>query len=67
MLISLFLFTFLSCGLAQEFFDEKLVLKSLKDGKVASTLTFTTVLRNASPRDPKHLHEDDVCAQDYSP
>ena len=61
MLISFFLLALISRGLAEEFFDEKIVLKPLKDGKVASTLTFTTVLKNASPRSPQKLHQDDDC------
>ncbi|KAJ2918728.1 hypothetical protein MD484_g1679, partial [Candolleomyces efflorescens] len=42
-----------------EYFDEKLVIKPLKDGKVAATLTFTTLLQNGTPRDPALLHTQD--------
>ncbi|KAF6749392.1 GPI transamidase component GPI16 [Ephemerocybe angulata] len=42
-----------------EYFDEKLTVTPLKDGKVASTLAFTTLLKNASPRNPERLHDDD--------
>jgi hypothetical protein len=36
-------------------------VRPLKDGKVASTLAFTTILKNASPRSPQKLHQDDDC------
>ncbi|KAJ2923279.1 hypothetical protein H1R20_g13816, partial [Candolleomyces eurysporus] len=42
-----------------EYFNEKLSIKPLKDGKIASTLTFTTVLKNGTPRDPELLHTED--------
>ncbi|RXW15811.1 hypothetical protein EST38_g10042 [Candolleomyces aberdarensis] len=42
-----------------EYFNERLSIKPLKDGKIASTLTFTTVLKNGTPRDPGLLHTED--------
>ncbi|KAF8340802.1 GPI transamidase component PIG-T [Amanita rubescens] len=42
-----------------EQFDEELVLKPLRDGKVAATFTFSTLLKGASPRDPSTLDLDD--------
>ncbi len=44
-----------------EQFDEELVLKPLRDGKVAATFTFSTLLKGASPRDPSTLDLDDEC------
>jgi len=53
---------FLSCrAQLSEYFDETLRVTPLKDGKVASTFTFKTVLSGASPRDPERLGEQDVC------
>ena len=46
---------------ATEQFDERLTLRTLQDGKVASTFTFTTLLKGASPRDPKTLGASDEC------
>ena len=48
-------------GSATERFDERLTLRTLQDGKVASKFTFTTLLKGASPRDPKTLDASDEC------
>ncbi|TFK22012.1 Gpi16 subunit GPI transamidase component [Coprinopsis marcescibilis] len=42
-----------------EYFNEKLTLTPLRDGKVASTFSFSTLLKGGSPRDPSQLGEDD--------
>jgi phosphatidylinositol glycan class T len=47
---------------AREQFDERLAIKSLRDGKVASTFSFKTVLQGITPRNPRTLGADDVCA-----
>ncbi|KAG6876909.1 hypothetical protein C0993_012144 [Termitomyces sp. T159_Od127] len=53
-------------GISQrEQFDEQLTLKSLRDGKVASKFSFTTILKGTSPRDPRSLGTDDV-SQHYT-
>ncbi|KAF9559722.1 Gpi16 subunit, GPI transamidase component [Agrocybe pediades] len=44
----------------QEVFDEKLSLRTLQDGKVESTFTFTTLLKGTLPRDPRTLDEEDL-------
>ncbi|KAF8148249.1 GPI transamidase component PIG-T [Crassisporium funariophilum] len=46
-------------GSYTERFDEKLTIKSLQDGKVASIFTFTTLLEGATPRNPRALGSDD--------
>ena len=48
-------------GSATERFDEHLILRTLQDGRVASKFTFTTLLKGASPRDPKTLDASDEC------
>ena len=48
-------------GSATERFDEHLILRTLQDGKVTSKFTFTTLLKGASPRDPKTLDASDEC------
>ncbi|KAG6811243.1 hypothetical protein H0H92_008413 [Tricholoma furcatifolium] len=42
-----------------EEFGEELTVKSLRDGKVASKFSFTTVLKGVSPRNPRNLGTDD--------
>ncbi|KAK2464580.1 hypothetical protein APHAL10511_003369 [Amanita phalloides] len=42
-----------------EQFDEELLIKPLRDGRVATTFAFTTLLEGASPRDPHTLDLDD--------
>jgi len=44
-----------------ERFDESLTINTLQDGKVASKFTFRTLLKGASPRNPKSLDEEDDC------
>ncbi|KAG6872379.1 hypothetical protein C0995_010193 [Termitomyces sp. Mi166 len=48
-----------------ERFYEQLTIKSLRDGKVASKFSFTTILKGVSPRDPRNLGTDDV-SQHYT-
>ena len=48
-------------GSATEQFDERLTLRTLQDGRIASKFTFTTLLKGASPRDPKTLDASDEC------
>ena len=42
-----------------EQFEEELSLHPLRDGKLAARFSFTTLLKNASPRDPQQLAIDD--------
>lgn len=46
---------------ASEHFNEDLLIRPLRDGKVASTFSFTTVLEGATPRNPQSLGGDDTC------
>lgn len=47
----------------KEAFAENVSLRTLPDGRVATTFTFTTVLNDATPRDPRTLaSDDDECA-----
>uniref|UniRef100_A0A8H7XKW9 Gpi16 subunit, GPI transamidase component n=1 Tax=Psilocybe cubensis TaxID=181762 RepID=A0A8H7XKW9_PSICU len=48
-----------SHGSSFEIFNESLSLKTLQDGKVASKFTFTTLLKDAAPRDPSTLDSQD--------
>ena len=43
----------------REQFDEDLILRPLRDGKLSTTFRFTTLLRGSSPRDPQTLNSDD--------
>ncbi|KAG7097205.1 hypothetical protein E1B28_004576 [Marasmius oreades] len=43
----------------EEEYTEYLSIRSLRDGKVASSFSFKTLLRDASPRDPRQLSFDD--------
>lgn len=52
-------------GSSVEVFDEQLSINSLQDGKVASKFTFKTLLKNASPRDPRTLDEQDECKHNF--
>jgi phosphatidylinositol glycan class T len=45
-----------------EQFDEELIVRPLRDGRVASRFSFTTLLKGAEPRDPQRLGSDDDCA-----
>ncbi|KAF8621302.1 hypothetical protein AX15_007900 [Amanita polypyramis BW_CC] len=53
------LISFVAGNSRSEQFDEELVIKSLKDGRVAATFAFTTLLKGASPRDHHTLDSDD--------
>lgn len=53
--------TLLTLGSATEQFDELLTIRTLQDGRVASKFTFTTLLKDALPRDPGTLHASDDC------
>jgi phosphatidylinositol glycan class T len=58
-----FLF-FLGCGSAyghEEYFNEKLKISSLQDGRVSTTFSFETVLKGVPPRDPRLLNAPDSC------
>lgn len=46
---------------AKESFNENLLIRPLRDGKVASTFSFTTLLEGASPRNPQSLGGEDIC------
>lgn len=46
---------------AREEFHEDLVIRPLSDGRVASKFTFTTLLRDATPRNPEALALEDDC------
>jgi hypothetical protein len=43
----------------EESFDEDLMLRPLRDGRVLSRFAFTTLLHSAEPRDPSTLEEED--------
>lgn len=45
----------------REEFHEDLVLRPLPDGRVSSKFTFTTLLRDATPRNPELLAGEDDC------
>ncbi|KAF9448798.1 Gpi16 subunit, GPI transamidase component [Macrolepiota fuliginosa MF-IS2] len=47
-------------GLTTEIFDENLKINHLQDGRVSTTFTFETVLKGASPRDPRTLNTQDA-------
>ena len=55
------LISFVAANSSHEQFDEELVIKPLRDGRVAATFAFTTLLKGASPRDPHTLDLDDKC------
>lgn len=42
-----------------EHFEEDLVIRPLKDGRIGARFSFTTTLENASPRNPESLSRDD--------
>ena len=52
-------------GFGTERFDEHLTLRTLQDGKVASKFTFTTLLKGASPRNPRILDTSDECVSHF--
>ncbi|KAE9400530.1 Gpi16 subunit, GPI transamidase component [Gymnopus androsaceus JB14] len=49
-----------------EEFQEQLSFKSLRDGRVASTFSFKTLLKDATPRDPQTLALDNDDSQHYT-
>ena len=53
-------FTLCSASRFHETFEEELVIRPLKDGKVASKFSFTTLLQDASPRNPETLGFEDT-------
>jgi GPI-anchor transamidase subunit T len=48
-------------GIESEHFEEDLVLRPLKDGRISALFSFTTTLENTSPRNPECLDRDDEC------
>ncbi|KAI0330521.1 Gpi16 subunit GPI transamidase component [Cubamyces sp. BRFM 1775] len=48
-----------------EVFEEDLTLRPLRDGKLEARFSFTTLLKGATPRDPRSLERDDE-AQHYT-
>ena len=44
---------------ANEQFDEDLTIRPLRDGKLSARFSFSTTLKDATPRDPQQLSEDD--------
>ena len=44
-----------------EHFEEDLVIRPLKDGRISARFSFTTTLENVSPRNPESLGRDDDC------
>ena len=48
-------------GTESEHFEEDLVIRPLKDGRVGARFSFTTTLENTSPRNPESLGGDDDC------
>ncbi len=51
----------LSYGLNAESFDENLKIIPLQDGRISTTFSFETLLKGASPRDPRTLTTHDIC------
>ena len=52
-------------GIESEHFEEDLVIRPLKDGRVAARFSFTTTLENTSPRNPESLGGDDDCTSTH--
>lgn len=48
-------------GDPRERFEEDLVIRPLKDGRIGARFSFTTTLRDTSPRNPESLGGDDDC------
>jgi GPI-anchor transamidase subunit T len=44
-----------------ELFQESLIIRPLRDGKVASQFSFTTLVKDATPRNPETLGLEDDC------
>ena len=55
-----------ACNSEEEQLDEELIITPIRDGKVAAAFTFTTVLKDASLRDPVTLDSDDECNANIS-
>jgi phosphatidylinositol glycan class T len=49
---------------SREQFDESLTIRPLRDGKVASTFSFKTLLKD-TPRNPESLDGEDDCTWSY--
>ncbi|KAJ6579120.1 Gpi16 subunit GPI transamidase component [Mycena vulgaris] len=45
--------------LSLETFDEQLTVRALRDGKIVSTFSFSTVLEGATPKNPRNLTTED--------
>ena len=48
-------------GTESEHFEEDLVIRPLKDGRISARFSFTTTLGDTSPRNPESLGGDDEC------
>jgi len=48
-------------GTESEHFEEDLVIRPLKDGRIGARFSFTTTLEDTSPRNPESLSGDDEC------
>ena len=44
-----------------EQFHESLIIRPLRDGRVASQLSFSTLIKDAAPRNPETLGLEDDC------
>jgi phosphatidylinositol glycan class T len=45
----------------EEQFQEDLIIRPLRDGRVVSKFSFTTLLKGALPRNPENLGLEDDC------
>ena len=48
-------------GRESEHFEEDLVIRPLKDGRIGARFSFTTTLEDISPRNPESLGGDEDC------
>lgn len=48
-------------SVAVEQFNEELLIVPLQDGRILSRFSFQTLLKGASPRDPRTLGIEDQC------
>jgi len=53
--------TYADPGTESEHFEEDLVIRPLRDGRIAARFSFTTTLEGTSPRNPESLGRDDEC------
>lgn len=53
-------------GTKPEHFEEDLVIRPLKDGRIGTRFSFTTTLKDTPPRNPESLGRDDDCTSTYS-